>query len=1707
MRISKTSWLCLTTACLSLHLSCIPSLVLAEDKPTTRRPVSYQNEIRPILQAKCQGCHQPAKRSGGYEMTSFAQLLRAGESGTAGIVPGKPVESELLTQITPVNGRAAMPKNGDPLPTAEIGLIRRWIEQGAIDDSVASPGVQYDQDHPPRYSQAPVTTSLGFSPDGETLAIAGFHEVILRSGDGQKLLARLIGLSERIESVAFSPDGKRLAVAGGQPGRMGELQVWDVAQRELLHSILLPGDTLYGASWSPDGQLIAVGATDTSVRAFHAETGAQVFFNGAHDDWPLATVFSVDGSLLVSAGRDMSTKLYNVPTQRFIDNVTSITPGALKGGISSLRRHPERNEILVGGSDGTPRIYRMERVTARKIGDDANLIRSFPAMRGRIYDVAFSPDGNMIACGSSLDGKGQVYTFNSGPIPDAPAEIQKILEKMTAGPSNEELAQLATYFAAHPEALLKAQAELPSAVYALAWHPQKPVVAAAGGDGKIRFLNPADGSQTGEFLPIEITATAASGTGRATELRPIHQDKLAGEDTLSGGSQVTALEVSPQSISLRGPYDSVQLLVTGVLSSGDRIDLTRLAHLELSGPQAALSPLGRLFPKEDGACSLRIQYESLQTEVPVQVSQVQGSGPVSFIRDVNPILTRVGCNQGTCHGAKDGKNGFKLSLRGYDPIFDVRALTDDIKSRRTNTASPEDSLMLLKATGAVPHTGGQLIRPGEAYYEVIRRWIAEGVKLDLETQRVASIQIEPMNPVVQHIGARQQLRVVASYPDGSTRDVTGDAFLESGNTEVAESNRSAIVTAMRRGEAPVLVRYEGRYAATTLTVMGDRSGFAWKEPESWSPIDQLVARKWERMKIEPSGLCSDTDFIRRIFLDLTGLPPSADQVRQFVDDKRPTREKRDALIDQLIGSDPYIEFWSNKWADLLQVNSKFLGTEGATLFRKWIQEKVAANEPYDKFCYEVLTAKGSNKTNPPASYYKILRQPDALLENTTHLFLAIRFNCNKCHDHPFERWTQDQYYETAAYFAQVNLKRDPGNAKGDIAGTAVEGAKPLWEEITDSTTGDLKHDRTGAITPPLVPFDREIPVNEKHNRREQLADWITSKDNDYFARSYVNRVWGYLMGVGLIEPIDDIRAGNPASNPELLDMLTQDFVQSNFDVRGLMARICKSRTYQLDIAANRWNEDDHLNYSHATPKRLPAEVLYDSVYTVTGSRMKIPGVPEGTRAAALPDVQINLPDGFLDSLGRPARESSCECERSAGLQLGPVMALMNGTTVSEAISQPGNRLEQLTSSQPDDRLLINEIFMNILNRPAKQDEIDVTLQLLQTLDPELKKLIAERDVYREKIKPVQAEREQKREQAIEQTSQALAAYEIERKPKAEADAQAREDRISAARKALEDYRLKGPERIAAWEEGDIQKQTPWTDLKFHSLTTTNKSVLKQADDQIITASGPNGLGEYVLTGTITLDQLAAIRLEALRDESLPGKGPGRSPGGNFVVSELIAEVWPEDHPDQKQQVKLHHAKASFSQSNYNVETAIDGKLDSSSNGWAVSPQVGKDHFATFELETPVKIEGNLVIQLHLHQLYQDRQHTLAKFRLAVTPQPGDVNFGIPALLADIVKIPAEQRTPEQIDTVLAHLNQHDPEYQKLSSALAEAEKPLPEDPHLIELKDRLSEAQKPVPPDPQMVRLDRAVTLAESQLKNSRLTTVQDLAWALINSPAFLFNR
>ena len=1640
--------------------------------------VSYYTQIRPIFQAKCHGCHQPAKPEGDYIMTHFERMIQGGESGGKAILPGNADASYLVELITPINGKAEMPRKEEPLSQIEIDLVKHWIDQGAANDTPANAVPKFDLDHPPIYTRPPSITSLDYSPDGAWLAVSGFHEVLLHKGDGSGLEKRLIGLSQRIESVRFSPDGHKLAVAGGSPGRMGELQIWDVATGELDLSVPVSYDTVYGVSWSPNGELVSLGCADNTLRAFQVSEGKQVLFQGSHNDWVIDTVFNVKGDHIVSVGRDQTAKLTEVITERFVDNITSITPGALRGGIQSVARHPLRDEVVIGASDGTPQIYRLFRQTKRVIGDNANLIRRFSPMKGRIFGVDFSATGKQIAAVSSLDGKGYAHTYSSDIDSALTNELKSIMAKVAGSRSAEERKKVEDYWT--KGATLIADSAFDTALYAISFHPDGSKIVVGGADGIVRVLSSDTLSLQQAFVPVPLKD--------------------------SDPNDIYTLSVSPSNIHFSNAHQSAQLVVQGWTSSGQSVDLTRLVDWSGGKEVAAISDKGTMTPVADGEGTLSIQYDRHELKLPVKVSGYSVSLKPDFIQDVNPVISKMGCNAGTCHGAKDGKNGFKLSLRGYDPLYDVRAFTDDLAGRRINFASPDDSLMLLKSTSAVPHEGGQRTKLGEPFYQILKEWIAQGCVLDLKSAKASSIEVIPQNPVIQSIGDQQQLRVVAHFPDGTQRDVTREAFVESSNTEVASVNEVGLVSSIRRGEAPMLARYEGAYASTTVTVMGDRSGFEWVDLKPFNKIDEAAMTKWKRMRILPSGLCTDTEFVRRLYLDLTGLPPSVAAIKSFLDDPKPSKVKRETLIDQLVGNREFVDYWTNKWADLLQVNRKFLGPEGASLFRDWIRKEIESNTPYDQFARQILTANGSNKDNPAAAYYKILREPDLIMENTTHLFLATRFNCNKCHDHPFERWTQDQYYEMSAYFARVSFKADPNSKDKFIGGTAVEGRKPLYEIVYDKDDGEITHLRTGKSANPSFPFNATFDSSgQEGSRRDEMASWMTSPDNAYFAKSYVNRIWGYLMGLGLIEPLDDIRAGNPPSNPELLDWLTQDFVESGFDTRHLIRTICKSRVYQLSIETNEWNEDDQINFSHATPKRLPAEVLHDSIYFVTGSEPEFPGVPRGTRAVQLPDVGVKLADGFLANLGRPPRESACECERSSELQLGSILSLVSGPTVDHAISDSANAIAELIKKQPDDSKVIDELYWRILNRSPKQDEIKQNLLAFNLVEEHHQDIAEQLSTYERDYAPIQKRIESEHEKRIANAKSDLSAYqETIALKEAELDAE-QQERIKQSEQALAEYTATSEERFIDWTQSS-NPGTSWKAMDIRSLYASNDAKLVLQRDSVIQAEGKLGTTEYVILGKASGEALRAIRLETLTHKELPKNGPGRADDGNFVLSEIEMRWAPDSDPDAWKTIKLHKPQADFSQQNFPIQKAIDGNKRGD-NGWAISPQAGQYHSAVFELKDPIISDEAYKIEIKLTQNYQSKKHAIGRFRLSSTSDESEIDLGIPLSIDTLLAIKLDERSDEQKQTLKTFFESRDKKLMELKKSLELARKPRPEDPQVTKLKARLELVSQPLPMDTTLKQLRRAFELSSQQIKNTRLTAAQDVAWALINNPSFLFNH
>jgi hypothetical protein len=760
------------------------------------------------------------------------------------------------------------------------------------------------------------------------------------------------------------------------------------------------------------------------------------------------------------------------------------------------------------------------------------------------------------------------------------------------------------------------------------------------------------------------------------------------------------LKVEPASLTLSGPRDGWRYVVRGRAADGAWYDLTRVAKTTLAGDCVKLVD-GFLEPVKDGEATLTLTAGDKSVALPVKVTGMDRASPVSFVRDVMPILSKTGCNQGTCHGAQKGRNGFKLSLRGYDPAWDHEQIVDDIAGRRVDRKEPANSLFLLKPTQGVAHEGKLLFDERSRYYDILHQWIAEGCVNDTATaRRVERIDVFPYGPVLSNIGLEQQLVVVATFPDGTKRDVTREAVYTSSSDPVLTVSPTGMVTALRKGEAAVLIRYEGQFAVNPVSVLVAQPNFKWTDPPAFNYIDELVYEKLKTIQVMPSELCSDADFLRRVYLDLIGVPPTPDEVRAFLADNRETKVKRSEVIDKLLDRNEYVDFWTLRWADLMQVNRKYLGEKGTWAFRNWIHQQVAKDRPWNEMAYDLITGSGDTNHSPASAFFRVARDPEQAVENMTHLFLAIRFNCNKCHDHPFERWTWNQYYHLAAYFGQTAVKK---------------GAADEDEIVFDRRSGgEVKHPRTNAVMEPRFPFSVPgVDPNGSGTRREQLARWVTSKDNPYFAKSMANRLWGYLLGKGIIDPLDDIRAGNPPSNAKLLDALTADFVKHDFRIKHLLRTICNSRTYQLSIVPNATNADDKENFAKAIPRRLTAEQLVDSLRVATGTKNSFDGVPVGFRASQLPDPASGK-GTLLDQFGRPVRESPCECERRNEMSLGQAMALLNGPTINDAIADPNGRVARLFKdpNAVDDRKVVEELFLAALGRPPSEKEMTIGLGAL-----------------------------------------------------------------------------------------------------------------------------------------------------------------------------------------------------------------------------------------------------------------------------------------------------------------------------------------------------------------------------------------------------------
>ena len=751
------------------------------------------------------------------------------------------------------------------------------------------------------------------------------------------------------------------------------------------------------------------------------------------------------------------------------------------------------------------------------------------------------------------------------------------------------------------------------------------------------------------------------------------------------------LTVQPSAMSLVHRRRPHSLLVTARGSDGQSFDLSSQATFRSSDEKiATVDLMGWVYPVANGTATITATAAGKSAQVTVDVKLAETAAAYSFRHDVMPVLSKAGCNMGACHGYSLGKNGFKLSLRGSDPGPDYLSLTDEFFERRVNRQNPTASLLLTKPLGDVPHQGGIRFEPGSLSHELLLGWISEGAASDVaDPLTIESVHIYP-ETVVLAPGSQHQLQLVAQYSDGSRRDVTRLGIFEANSQTVATVDDAGLVTAVELGETAVVARFERIFATSNFIVLQPNPSFQPTPVPENHPIDTHVVRKLNELNIRPSELAGDVQFLRRVYLDLIGVQPEPSEVEAFVADTDP--QKRTRLVDALFARPEFIDWWSLKWGDLLQNSRNRLSEPAMFAFREWIRGAVAANMPLDEFAREILTSRGGYAEDPASAYFAVSKDTDDTLERATQVFCGVRMLCAKCHPHPFENWTQADYYGLASFFNQVALKPDP----------RLTGVKNANAVLIKLETGYARNPRTGQPQPPRYLGAEEPEVAGGVDRRLQYARWLTSPENPHFARSLANRIWSYFFHRGIIEPVDDIRTTNPPINPALLDALTRELVQSGFDMRALMRTIVTSQTYQRSSTANETNGHNESNFSRAIPRRLPAEALLDSLVQATGVPEAIGGAPAGFSAAQLPDA--NVQSEFLSLFGKPQRAEACECERDDGANMLQALQLINGKSILARVMAANSRPAQLLKQKLDDAQMIEQLYLwSLARKPSEQE--------------------------------------------------------------------------------------------------------------------------------------------------------------------------------------------------------------------------------------------------------------------------------------------------------------------------------------------------------------------------------------------------------------------
>ena len=692
-------------------------------------------------------------------------------------------------------------------------------------------------------------------------------------------------------------------------------------------------------------------------------------------------------------------------------------------------------------------------------------------------------------------------------------------------------------------------------------------------------------------------------------------------------------------------------------------------------------------PVADGSGELKVKFGDQVVPVAFAVKDAKVDRPISFRLDVMPIFMRAGCNVGSCHGSARGKDGFHLSLFGYDPEGDYDRITRELSTRRINLAIPKESLLVQKGLGAVPHTGGTRFHEGDELYNTMIRWIEAGVPDDAtDVAHADAVEILPKQIVLEGEGSKQQITVRAHYTDGTERDVTHLALFSSNNDNSATITPDGLVTASKRGEAFVMARFSTFTVGSQVIVIPKGLDYKFPNLPEYNYVDQLVDTKLKKLRLEPSPICSDEVFLRRAYADIIGqLPTRADYDRFMADNET---NKRDKLVEELLNRKEFVEMWVMKFAELLKIRSdnNQVSYKSALLYYNWLEDKIANNVPMDQIVQELLDSTGGTFKNPATNYFELERDPLKLAEDTAQVFMGMRIQCAQCHNHPFDRWTMSDYYGFAAFFSQIGRK---------------QAEDPRERIVFSSGGGEVSNPVTHKVSKPRFLGGGETDTSGK-DRREVLAKWLASPENPYFAKNLANIVWAHFLGKGIVDPVDDVRISNPAVNPELLDTLGQKFQEYHYDFKHLVRDICTSRTYQTATETNASNAGDDRNFSHGMIRRLRAEVLLDCLSEVTDTPEKFRGLPLGAKAVEIADG--NTSDYFLRTFGRASRETVCSCEVKMDPNLSQALHLLNGQTVERKLGKSTVVAAMLKDNKTPDQI-VEDLYIRCFGRKPTEKEL------------------------------------------------------------------------------------------------------------------------------------------------------------------------------------------------------------------------------------------------------------------------------------------------------------------------------------------------------------------------------------------------------------------